>query len=176
VTGRLNISWITDDLAIGGSFPPAAAEALARELRVRAVIDLRLEACDDAQILRRHGIELLHLPTEDHCAVAPEMLAAGVAFAERQRTAGGGVLIHCEHGIGRSATLALCVLVGRGFAPLEALALAKTRRALVSPSPAQYEGWIAWLDAFRRGRGCGWDIPPFDAFAAIAYSHLTKAG
>jgi protein-tyrosine phosphatase len=167
-----NLSWITDHLAIGGSFRSEAAEALARELRISAVIDLRIEACDDVALLRRHGIAFLHLPTEDHCAASQPMLREGVAFARRHLDRGKRVLIHCEHGIGRSATLALCVLVARGQAPLEALSLAKRRRSLVSPSPGQYEAWVSWLQGFQRESGASWAIPTFDAFAAIAYSHL----
>jgi protein-tyrosine phosphatase len=78
------------------------------------------------------------------------------------------VLIHCQHGIGRSALLALCVLVDCGHEPLAALELAKSRRAKVSPSPAQYEAWATWL----RGREIA--PPSFDAFAAIAYRHLRR--
>ncbi len=165
-TTMIDLDWLTPALAIGGCFAPEIAELLAREHRISGVVDLRAEACDDEPVLRRHAIELLHLPTEDHCAVAPRMLHAGVAFAARHLDAGSRVLIHCQHGIGRSALLALCVLVDRGHAPLAALELAKTRRAKVSPSPAQYEAWAAWL----RERGAA--VPSFDAFAAIAYRHL----
>jgi protein-tyrosine phosphatase len=173
----INLSWITDHLAVGGSFPSSVAETLARELSVKAVVDLRLEACDDLALLRRHGIAFLHLPTEDHCAVAPPMLHEGVDFAGRHLERGERVLIHCEHGIGRSAILALCVLVARGLEPLEALALAKQRRSLVSPSPAQYEAWAAWLETYKEESGADWSVPSFDAFAAIAYSHLrSRAG
>jgi protein-tyrosine phosphatase len=173
----LNLSWITDDLAIGGSFRPADAEVLARELRIRAVVDLRVEACDDAVVLERHGVAFLHLPTEDLCAVSPAMLGEGVTFAKRHLDRGERVLIHCEHGIGRSATLALCVLVARGQAPLDALSLTKRRRSLVSPSPAQYEAWALWLDGFKRESGASWEMPSFDAFAAVAYWHLrARAG
>jgi protein-tyrosine phosphatase len=167
VSGPINLSWITEDLAVGGSFRPESAHVLARELRIKAVIDLRVEACDDAAALNTHGLAFLHLPTEDHCAVALPMLRAGVAFANRHLDAGEKVLIHCEHGIGRSATLALCVLVSRGHEPLKALRLAKSRRALVSPSPAQYEAWREWLQTEAT---CS--APSFDAFAAVAYSHL----
>jgi protein-tyrosine phosphatase len=167
-----NLSWITDHLAIGGRFPVAATETLARKLWIRAVIDLRQEDCDNIAVLRRHGIEFLHLPTEDHCAVADQMLRDGVAFAVRHLGRGERILIHCEHGIGRSATLALCVLVQRGQAPLDALALAKRRRSLVSPSPAQYRSWVLWLERCKQESGAGWEIPCFDAFAEIAYSHL----
>jgi hypothetical protein len=50
--------------------------------------------------------------------------------------------------------------------PLAALALAKDRRGAVSPSPAQFEAWAAWL------RHTGHAVPHFDDFAAIAYRHL----
>ena len=169
---RPNLSWITDRLAVGGSFPGPRAVDLAQRHRIRAIVDLRIEACDGAQEVERHGMAFLHLPTEDHCAVTAAMLDEGVAFANRHMDRGERVLVHCEHGIGRSATLALSVLVSRGHAPLEALELAKTRRALVSPSPAQYEAWAAWLAAWKARCGASWNVPDFDAFKAIAYRHL----
>ena len=168
-----NLSWITPELAVGGSFSSRQAEHLAGPLGVKAVVDLRDESRDDEDLLVRHGITFLHLPTPDNCAVSLPMLDDGVAFAALHLDRGERVLIHCEHGIGRSATLALCVLVERGMEPLEALELAKTKRALVSPSPPQYECWASWLAEFGAGRRVGWEIPSFDAFAAIAYRHLT---
>jgi protein-tyrosine phosphatase len=141
-------------------------EHLAGELEIGAVVDLRYEACDDAAVLREHGVVFLHLPTLDHHAVSQAMLDEGVAFAAEQFETGRRLLIHCEHGIGRSALLALCVLADRGMEPLEALKLAKSRRERVSPSPAQYEAWRAWLE--RRGL----EAPTFEAFAEIAYRHL----
>jgi Dual specificity phosphatase, catalytic domain len=171
-TWQPNFSWIDDKLAVGGSFPSERAEGLAREHGIQAVIDLRGETQPDAVVLRRHGIALLHLPTEDMCGVAMSDLDLGIRFANKFLDAGQRVLIHCEYGIGRSATLALCVLVSRGLEPLAALELAKTRRALVSPSPPQYEAWAAWLRAWKADSTVAWDVPHFDAFAEIAYRHL----
>ena len=167
-----NFSWITAHLALGGHIPVERVEDLARRFAIRAVIDLRLEARDDERVLREHGLTFLHLPTEDLCAVAQASLDHGVTFANRHLDRGERVLIHCEHGIGRSATLALCVLVSRGLAPLEALERAKARRPLVSPSPAQYEAWVQWLVARPSPAGVSRAIPSFDAFKAIAYRHL----
>ena len=76
------------------------------------------------------------------------------------------VLVHCQEGVGRSALLALCVLVDQGLAPLDALRTAKDARWQVSPNQEQYEAWAEWLA--RRGQAA----PDFDAFAAIAYRHL----
>lgn len=173
MTGRWtpNLSWITPDLAVGGSFPAGQAALLASHEGVGAVIDVRSEACDDAAELERCGLAFLHLPTPDHHAVPQEMLDEAVAFAADARADERRLLIHCEHGIGRSATVALCVLVDRGMSPMEALKGAKDARALVSPSPAQYEGWMTWLSR----RAPGVRAPTFDAFKAVAYRHL-RAG
>jgi protein-tyrosine phosphatase len=167
-----NWSWITPYLAVGGRFAATEAWRLAEEHAIRAVVDLRVERCDDETVLRRHGIAFLHLPTRDLHAVSPAMLADGAAFVNRHLDRRERVLVHCEHGIGRSATLALCVLVSRGLPPLEALELAKSRRSLVSPSPSQYEAWAAWLTDFKARAGAAWEVPGFDAFKAIAYRHL----
>jgi rhodanese-related sulfurtransferase len=173
VNSNLDLSWITETLAIGGSFAPNLTEALAREHRLAAVVDVRGEACDDKALLARYGIELLHLPTIDFEPISPRMLQRGVSFVTAHLEADRRVLVHCAHGIGRSAMLGLCVLVERGHAPMSALALAKDRRARISPSVAQYEAWASWLASWRDERGASWSVPSFDEFRAIAYRHLT---
>lgn len=163
-----NLSWVAADLAVGGAFPAGRAADLVHLHGVGAVIDVRAEACDDAGELAACGLRFLHLPTPDHHAVPQPMLDLGVEFAGRAKADGLNLLVHCEHGIGRSALVALCVMVDRGLGPLEALARAKDARALVSPSPAQYEAWTAWVA--RRSPEAR--IPTFEAFKAIAYRHL----
>lgn len=161
--GGWNLDWITPELAVAGALPPAAWPALAAQ-GVAAVVDLRGEARDEPEALAAAGLDFLHLPTADHHAVAPADLDRGVAFVRGRRA-----MVHCREGVGRSALLALCALVDAGRAPMEALTLAKDRRWQVSPSPAQYEAWAAWLQA----RGVA--APGFDAFAAVAYRHLAPA-
>ena len=167
--------WITPEIAVGGSFPSEHVRRLAAEHGVGAVVDLRDEAKDDEQLLRRHGIALLHLPTVDMCGVDPGHLASGVAFSCEQIERGARVLVHCEHGIGRSAVLGLCVMVQRGHSPLQALGLMKDRRALVSPSPEQFACWCGWLERHRRAHDVAWSVPSFDQFANIAYRHLARS-
>ena len=89
----------------------------------------------------------------------------GVAFAV-PRLGDGGVLVHCREGIGRSVTLCLCILTATGMSPLQAMRTIKTARVWASPSPPQFDAFATWLG--RRGVAS----PPFQAFAAIAYSHL----
>jgi protein-tyrosine phosphatase len=171
-----NFDWITDHLAVGGSFPSGQTERLTREHGIRAVVDLRNEDVDDEQLLRRHGATLLHLPTQDMCGVDHAHLERGVDFACRHLDRGERVLVHCQHGIGRSAVLALCILVDRGHAPLAALELLKDRRGRVSPSPEQFACWSGWLAHRRRAGPCDWQVPEFDDFKTIAYRHLMPPG
>ncbi|MFL6726921.1 MAG: dual specificity protein phosphatase family protein [Sphingomicrobium sp.] len=160
--------WLTGDLAVGACFPIDRADELARDHGIGAVIDLRWEDRDDEERLRAAGIHFLHLPTPDLEAASAAMLDQGVRFAGEHIARGNKVLIHCQHGIGRSALLALCVLVDRGWEPLQALDHAKTARPAVSPSRSQFEGWAEWLVS--RGKAA----PDYQAFGCIAYRHLAN--
>ena len=168
----MNLSWITPTLAIGGRLADAELGRLRVDHAIAAVVDLRSEALDDVEILRPQHIEFLRLSVNDHAAVPPIMLETGVAFLSRHLAVGHRALVHCEHGIGRSATLVLAALVAQGLTPLDALTLAKDRRERVSPSPAQYDGWREWLTDRKARLGETWTIPSFDEFASIAYRHL----
>lgn len=159
----LDLSWLTSELAIGGSVDGDLVELLVRDHGITAIVDVRSEDCDDMALLRTHGVALLHLPTDDLCAIDDAMLDAGVQFAMSAIGAGRRVLVHCERGVGRSALLALCILVEQGLPPLAALALAKERRGRMTLSPKQFDAWAEWL----RRRGC--DVPELRQFASIAY-------
>ena len=160
--------WLTEHVAVGGCFPMERARELARDHGVRAVVDLRSEYRDDRVRLKEAGIDFLHLPTPDLEPATCEHLEAGVDFVRERVRRGERVLIHCQHGIGRSALLALCVLVDQGFEPLAALTHAKDCREMVSPSRSQYDGWAAWL------RARGLNAPDYHRFGCIAYRHLAK--
>jgi len=168
VSWQPNFSWLTDQLAVGGCFPIAQAAHIAEVHGIGAVIDLREEDCDEEPKLAAAGLSFLHLPTPDLQPATLAMLDDGVAFASRHIERGEKVLIHCQHGIGRSPLLALCVMVDQGWEPLAALAHAKEQRALVSPSEAQYHGWVRWL----QGRGIA--APDFHTYGCIAYRHLAQ--
>ncbi len=161
--------WITEHVAIGGCFPVKRAGELARRHGVRAVVDLRAESCDEKASLAAAGIDLLHLPTPDLQAASYDHLERGVRFVRERIERNEKVLIHCQHGIGRSALLGLCVLVDQGWQPLDALLRAKDRREVVSPSLSQFEGWTAWL----RSRGI--EPPDYHSFGCIAYRHLGRS-
>ena len=165
---RPNFDWLTHNLAVGGSFPAELAAELARRHGISAVVDLREEDRDDEDRLRAAGLAFLHLPAPDMEALGVDGLDRGVAFVRDRLAHGDKVLIHCQHGIGRSPLLSLCVLVAEGRAPLDALEHAKARRTELSLSRAQYDGWAAWLTRH------GHPVPSYHEFGCIAYRHLAK--
>ena len=163
-----DLHWLTDQLAVGGSFPCEQASELAEFHGVGAVIDLRSESCDDRALLSAAGISFLHLPTPDMLAASVAMLDRGVDFARQEIADGKRLLVHCQHGVGRSALLALCIMVDQGMAPLDALRQAKDRRSCISPSAEQYQGWADWLTS--RGHSA----PDYHSFGCVAYRHLAQ--
>lgn len=167
-----HFDWISPQLAVGGHVPVDFYGELAGTHGIRAVVDLRAEDRDDETLLTHHGVRLLHLPTPDMCSVDDAHLDHGLRFAEAAMEAGEHVLIHCQWGIGRSATLALCLLVARGMPPLQALADMKSRRAVVSPSPAQLGCWIAWMERHRGVAPAAFAVPTMAQCQRIAYAHL----
>ena len=140
---RLNLSWITDQLAAGGAFRTADIPRLQR-MGITGVVDCREEASDDEAALRAHGIEFLRLPTPDVHQITQEALDTGVAWVNERLDRGAKVYVHCLHGVGRGPLLGCCVLVARGKTAAEALTTMKTRRWQASPNEEQINALIEY--------------------------------
>ncbi|MCC7104748.1 MAG: dual specificity protein phosphatase family protein [Chloroflexi bacterium] len=146
---RLNLSWIDDQLAVGGSilvrdYPKLAA------MGITAVIDARKEARDRVDELERLGMRFLHLPTPDRYALTEENIGRGVAWALEERAAGGKLFVHCEHGVGRAPLLGSAILISSGLSAPEALRLIRTKRWQAAPNDRQLEALLRY-EAARRG-------------------------
>ncbi len=133
---QLNMSWVTEHLAVGGRVHPRDIPALALT-GITQVVDTRSEYEDDAQAMARHGIELLYLPTPDTYPLTIEQLMEGSRWADERIKKDGRVLIHCEHGVGRSVLLTCAVLVYQGMHARDALDLVKEKRWQASPNARQ---------------------------------------
>lgn len=165
----LNFHWILPALGIGGKIQESLYESVTQEHGITHVVDLRSETCDDVGRLIDLGVKFLHLPTPDHAAIPQKTISIGVNWVNLALREGGRVLVHCEHGIGRSALLVLCVLVSRGFTPLEALERAKSIRFQVSPSPEQIHALIEWSQSRVKEHQT---IASWHELARVAYRHL----
>ncbi|MGZ3665894.1 MAG: protein-tyrosine phosphatase family protein [Ktedonobacterales bacterium] len=148
---RLNMSWVTPQLAVGGRIHRDDIHRLAAS-GVTRVVDTRSEHKDDENALAQEGIGLLYLPTPDTFPLTVEQLEEGSAWINRQIDDKQRVLIHCEHGVGRSVLLTAASLVARGMSAHDALALIQRKRWQAAPNHRQ----IRRLQEFERavrGRG-----------------------
>jgi protein tyrosine phosphatase (PTP) superfamily phosphohydrolase (DUF442 family) len=144
---KLNMSWVTEHLAVGGRVHPADIPALART-GIKHVVDTRSEHCDDEQAMAQEHIELLHLPTPDTYPLTVEQLQQGAAWVHERIEKGERCLIHCEHGVGRSVLLTCAVLVYGGMHAQDALQLVQSKRWQAAPNHRQ----VARLREFEADR------------------------
>lgn len=147
---QLNMSWVTANLAVGGRILPADIHRLAAS-GVTRVVDTRSEHKDDEAALGKEGIGLLYLPTPDTYPLTVEQLLEGAAWVNAQIADGQRVLIHCEHGVGRSVLLTAAALVGQGMSAHDAITLVQRRRWQAAPNHRQMQR----LQEFERARRAG---------------------
>lgn len=147
---RLNFSWITDNLAVGGALRTVDMSRLQR-MGITAVVDCREEASDDEVLLGRHGIAFLRLPTPDARELSQEALDLGSAWVRQRLQRGEKVYIHCYHGVGRGPLLGACVLVASGYGAQEAIDLVRKRRWQASPNEEQLNALITFAERHRGG-------------------------
>ncbi len=135
---RLNMSWVNGHLAVGGRIRPEDINALALS-GVTHVVDTRSEYSDDREALARENIELLYLPTPDTYPLSIDQLKQGSSWINERIKQGGRVLIHCEHGVGRSVLLTCATLVDEGMHARDALELVQEKRWQASPNQRQVQ-------------------------------------
>lgn len=133
---RLNMSWITPHLAVGGRVLPSDIPRLART-GITRVVDTRSEKKDDEAALAREGIELLYLPTPDTFPLSVEQLRQGARWINEQIAQDEKVLVHCEHGVGRSVLLTAAALVAGGMSAHNAIDLVQRKRWQAAPNHRQ---------------------------------------
>jgi atypical dual specificity phosphatase len=124
--------WIDDDVLLG-ALPFRGDVKKLRELGVSAVVNTCIEYAGPANEYARAGIEQMHIPTVDFTPPSYEDIVQSVEFIKRQTAAGKKVYIHCKAGRGRSATIAVCYLISKGFSPEEAQRILLEKRPHVMP-------------------------------------------
>lgn len=127
------MDFVTDQLAIGTRRDAQDAEAL-RAAGIAALVSL-------APVERPAGVRRqLALDVADRAPLEAATIDEVVEFVRARIDAGERVLIHCEMGISRSPTLALCVLTALSGCPVDqALAQVRRARPVADPHPALLE-------------------------------------
>jgi protein-tyrosine phosphatase len=153
-TPRADYGRVAPWLLLGPALDDAGYEALARE-GVTHVLDLRSEASDDPDLMRRLHLAWRRVPIEDRAAPTGDQLNEINRWLDETQDPQPVVYVHCQGGLGRSPTIAVALLMRRGFSRAEAHRFVQTARSVAAPTDAQ-DSWLAELEAaIRRGERTG---------------------
>jgi hypothetical protein len=110
-----------------------------------------LGLADEAAACERAGLRFIRFPIPDRGVPASEATASELVSAlAAELRAGRGVGVHCRIGVGRSASLAVCVLAALGVAVEAAWASVQRSRGLSVPDTPMQRDWVAgWFTGFR---------------------------
>jgi len=136
----MDITWLTDRIAVGGGIWSAVNMAKVAKEGITHIIDMQMEF-DDTPLAKKHGIEVLWNPTEDDFELKPAgLLRRGVEFATRALDENGSkVFIHCAAGVHRGPMMALAVLGSMGWDLEDARYLIEGRRPAADLAPVYVE-------------------------------------
>jgi protein-tyrosine phosphatase len=126
---RMDITWVTERIAVGGGIWNAENMAKVGREGVTHIIDMQLEF-DDRPLGEDCGIAVLWNPTDDDFMLKPpELFQRGVDFAqEALKDLDSKIFIHCAAGVHRAPMMTLALLGSMGWELEEAMDLIESRR------------------------------------------------
>ena len=132
-------------LAIGPALQADGYAQLA-QMGVTHVLDLRSEASDDPEVMRSLGLSWLRVPIDDRLAPTGGQLQEIIEWLRAEGEDREPVLYaHCQGGLGRAPTIAIALLMSRGFTHAEAHRFVVTARSVAAPTPEQ-DAWLATIE------------------------------
>lgn len=145
----MDISWLTERIAIGGGIWNGENMAEIARAGITHIIDMQIEF-DDTPLAAEHGIVVLWNPTDDDFEPKPAALfQRGVKFASAALEDDGTKLfIHCAAGVHRAPMMALAVLGSMGWDLGKAMELIQGRRPVADFA----EVYVDSVENFLNGR------------------------
>lgn len=142
---RWQIGAVADGLFVGGDLPVDEIEAAGHladwvAVGVTHILDVREEWSDEDLVAQlAPALAYTHLGTHDDGGhQADGWFDAGVAAGRRAAAdPGSGLLVHCHMGINRGPSMALAVLLDRGWDVVEALDAIRAARPIAAIAYAE---------------------------------------
>jgi protein-tyrosine phosphatase len=137
--------WLDDEAA---SWRRQGLDLVVSLLEDAEVAELGL--ADEPAACERAGLRFLRFPLPDRGVPASEAAISDlVAALAAELRASRGVGLHCRIGVGRSASLAVCVLAALGVPVETAWASVQRARGLTVPDTPAQRAWVAgWFARF----------------------------
>src|SRR5437016_1765823 len=128
----MDLSWVTDQLAVGGGIWNEAKMIEIVRAGVTHIVNMQIEF-DDRPLAEPYGVKVLWNPTDDDFQPKPpEMFKRAVDFVtEALKHKDSKVFIHCAAGIHRAPMMMLAVLRARGHSLDDAKLLIQQDRPIV---------------------------------------------
>lgn len=144
----MDITWLTDRIAVGGGIWNAGNMANVAQAGITHIIDMQIEY-DDTPLAVGHDIEVLWNPTDnDFEPKSPELFGRGVEFAQGAlQGADTKLFIHAAGGVHRAPMMALAVLASMGWNLQDAMHLIEDKSS-VADFPDVY---VKSVEDFLRG-------------------------
>ena len=128
----MDMTWVTDRIAVGGGIWRAENMAAVSRAGITHIIDMQIEF-DDSELAEPFGIDVLWNPIDDDFQPKPpEIFQRGADFAaEALDQDGTKLFIHCAAGVHRAPMMTLAVLCSMGWTQEAAQELIEKRRPVV---------------------------------------------
>jgi protein-tyrosine phosphatase len=130
----MDMTWVTERIAVGGGIWTGDKMAEVARTGVTHIIDMQVEF-DDTPLAAPHNIRVLWNPTDDDFQPKDaEVFQRGVEFALRAldgNANGNRLYVHCAAGVHRAPMMTLAILRALGHPLPEAMELIESRRPVV---------------------------------------------
>ncbi len=133
------LTWVTKNLAVGHAPTSYADFDSIQHQGIDAIVNLCAEFSDLHELEEAHGFEVFYLPIPDEHAPSLKEMEKGLEWLDEAIYLGKKILVHCNHGIGRTGTFVIAYLLRRGLGMKKAEKAIKATRA----NPSNFSQW--WL-------------------------------